>query len=104
MPKTVSIVEARRDLGRLAEEVRRTRRPVLLTKRGRVLARIAPEPADSTSGGKRRRDAFAGLRGTVEMVGSFDDLERAIRSLRSEFARSLERRAALLAPRPKRNA
>jgi len=99
MLKTVSIVEARRDLGRLAEEVRRTQRAVLLTKRCRVLARIAPEPSDARSGRTRGRDAFAGLRGTVQMVGSFDEIERAIRSLRREFARSLERRAALVTPR-----
>jgi prevent-host-death family protein len=102
MPRSVSIVEARRDLGRLADEVRRTRQPVILTKRGRAVARLAPEPAGS-SRRPRSRDPFGGLRGTVEMVGSFHELERAIRSLRREFARSLDRRAALLPPRTGRD-
>jgi prevent-host-death family protein len=104
MPKTVSIVDARRDLGRLAEEVQRTRQPVILTKRGRAVARIAPEPTGAAVGRRRGADPFAALRGTVQVVGSFDDLERTIRSLRREFTDSLDRRAALLAPRKKRNA
>jgi prevent-host-death family protein len=104
MPKTVSIVEARRELGRLAEEVRRTRRPVILTNRGRAVARIAPEPSVSTATRPRDPDPFAGLRGTVRMVGSFDALERAIRSLRREFARNLARRAALHPRRARRDA
>jgi len=45
MSKTVSIVAARRELGRLADEVRRTGQPVILTRRGHAIARIAPEPA-----------------------------------------------------------
>jgi len=90
MRKTVSIVDARRQLGQLAEEVRRTGRPVVLTRRGRPVARIAPEPAPAAN---VREDAFAALRGTVRLHGSFDDLQQTVRSLRGEFARSLERRA-----------
>ena len=90
MRRTVSIVDARRQLGRLAEEVRRTGRPVVLTRRGRPVARIVPEPRPSAS---VARDAFAALRGTVRLDCSFDELQRAVRGLRSEFARSLERRA-----------
>jgi prevent-host-death family protein len=103
MRKTVSIVEARRNLGRLAEEVRRTRRPVVLTNRGRVVAAIAPEP-NAIATRRRGAAAFGALRGTVEVVGSVDELERAIRSLRREFGRSLDRRSALLVPRTRRNA
>lgn len=104
MPKTVSIVDARRDLGRLAEEVRRTGQPVILTKRGRVVAYIAPEPSSAPTRSRRRPDPFAALRGTVEVVGSFDDMQRAIRSLRREFRDSLKRRTALVARPTKRNA
>jgi len=102
--KSVSIVEARRELGRLAERVRRTRQPIVLTRRGRVVARIAPEPAASPAMSGRAPDAFAALRGTLRMNCGFDELQRAIRELRSEFARNLERRAGSRLPsrRPKR--
>ena len=94
MKRRVSIVEARRDLGRLAEEVRRTGQAVVLTKRGRAVARLAPE---ATTSERRRRgagDAFATLRGTVRMNCSFEVLQQAVRGLRSEFVQSLEHRAA----------
>jgi antitoxin (DNA-binding transcriptional repressor) of toxin-antitoxin stability system len=97
MARTVSIVEARRQLGRLAEEVGRTRQSIVLTRRGRAVARISPEPAAVSRGG-RGYDAFAPLRGTVTLECSFHDLKRAIRGLRGEFARNLERRATRIAP------
>jgi len=90
MGRSISIVNARRQLGRLAEEVRRTGRPVVLTRRGRPVARIAPEPGPSAS---PARDGFAALRGTVRLDCSFDELQQTVRALRSEFARSLKRRA-----------
>jgi prevent-host-death family protein len=90
MRRTITIVDARRQLGRLAEEVRRTGRPVVLTRRGRPVARIAPEPTPS---GREARDAFAALRGTVRLETNFEDLQRAVRALRGEFARSLARRS-----------
>jgi hypothetical protein len=77
---------------------------VILTNRGRVVARIAPEPIASTTARQGAPDPFAGLRGTVRMVGSFDALEGAIRSLRREFARSLERRVGKHPRRKKRDA
>jgi len=91
--KSVSIVEARRDLGRLAEEVRRTGQPVVLTKRGRAVARIAPEPVAEAAAAPGRRDGFAALRGTLRMNCSFDALVQAVHELRDEFTQSLERRA-----------
>jgi prevent-host-death family protein len=97
MKRRVSIVEARRDLGRLAEEVRRTGQAVVLTKRGRAVARLAPEAA--TSGRRGAGDAFAPLRGTVRMNCSFEVLQQAVRGLRSEFAQGLERRATSPSPR-----
>ncbi len=64
MQKRASIVEARRDLGRLAEEVRRTGQPVVPTRRGHAVAQIVPEPRRQATW-RRSRDAFAELRGTV---------------------------------------
>jgi prevent-host-death family protein len=89
MKRVVSIVEARRRLGRLAEEVRRTGRPIALTRRGRVVAQIGPEPAAQSPA-----DAFATLRDSVRMNCTFRELQRAVRELRGEFARHLERRSA----------
>jgi len=95
MARTVSIVAARRELGRLADEVRRTGQPVILTRRGRAVARIAPE-ANIERGQTRPRDAFAELRGTVRLHCDFDELQSAIRALRREFGSNLDRRAATL--------
>lgn len=104
MPRTVSIVEARRELGRLAEEVRRTRRPVILTNRGRAVARLTPEPDPSVTMSRESPDRFAGLRGTVRLVGPFDALARDVRSLRRAFARNLERRVGRDSRRTKHDA
>ena len=98
MARSVSIVNARRRLGRLAEEVNRTGRPIILTRRGRVVARIAPEPSAVVPGAPGY-DAFAPLRGTVRLNCSFDELRRAIRGLRKEFGRNLESRVPPKAPR-----
>ena len=97
MPRTVSIVEARRRLGRLADEVRRTGQPIALTRRGRVVARIAPG-APASSSRRRGYDALGGLRGTVRLNCSFAELQRAIRGLRRELARNLAERANRIAP------
>lgn len=96
MKRRVSIVEARRALGRLVEEVRRSGQPVVLTRRGRVVARIAPAPGLPAKS-RGRQDAFAELRGTVQLRCSVDELQAAIRALRAEAGRNLERRAAALA-------
>ncbi len=78
-------MEARRDLGRLAEEVRWTGQPVVLTRRGRAVARIAPKPVAEAAAALQRRDGFAALRGTLRMKCSFDALVRAVHELRDEF-------------------
>ena len=93
--KTISIVAARQGLGRLAEEVRRTGQSVILTRRGRAVARLIPEPVPT----ENRRDAFAALRGTVQLHGGVDALGSAIRALRVEFAGNLDRRAQPLGGR-----
>jgi prevent-host-death family protein len=90
--KRFSIVQARAELGKLADEVQRTGQSIVLTRRGRPVARIAPEPA-----GRGRRaplDALARVRGSVQMGGTFSDLRRAVRELRREGAQSLRQRGA----------
>jgi prevent-host-death family protein len=98
MKKSVSIVAARRELGRLAEEVRRTGQPLLLTRRGRAVACITPEPG-LPPGNRQADDAFAELRGTVRLQCTLDQLRVSIKELRAEFARNLDRRAATVARR-----
>jgi prevent-host-death family protein len=87
--KRLSIVAARKELGRLADEVRRTGQPIVLTRRGRPIARIAPQPIER---GREDTDVIARLRGSLEMEGSFSDLRAAVRDLRREGARSLRGR------------
>jgi antitoxin (DNA-binding transcriptional repressor) of toxin-antitoxin stability system len=100
MRKSVSIVEARQELGRLAEEVRRTGKSVALTRRGRVIARIAPDTTTRSRGGGALGDALGALKGSIRIVASPGSLERDIRRLRREAADALERRArAFPAPR-----
>ena len=102
MKKSVSIVEARQELGRLAEAVRRTGKSVALTRRGRVIARIAP---DTTTPPQRRGalgDALGALKGTIRIIGSPELLERDIRRLRRESAAVLERRVRAF-PMPGKN-
>jgi len=92
MRKSISIVAARRELGRLAEEVSRTGRAMVLTRRGQAVARIAPEPRIET---RRRRspDAFAELRGTVRLNCTLAELRSSVQQLRAEFTGNLDRRA-----------
>jgi antitoxin (DNA-binding transcriptional repressor) of toxin-antitoxin stability system len=92
MRKSVSIVEARQGLGRLAEEVRRTGKSVALTRRGRVIARIAPDTTARPKGGGALGDALGALQGSIRIIGSPSSLQRDIRRLRREAAGALERR------------
>jgi prevent-host-death family protein len=92
MRKWVSIVEARRELGRLADEVRRTGQSVALTRRGRVVARITPEGARPARGVRDFGDALGPLKGSVRIMGGAKELEREIRTIRREFAEALDAR------------
>ena len=92
MALRLSIVEARRRLGPLTEQVRRTGNVVVLTRRGRPVARLAPD-VPATRPSARAYDALGALRGTVAASGRFSDLRRAVRTLRRETAADLERRA-----------
>jgi antitoxin (DNA-binding transcriptional repressor) of toxin-antitoxin stability system len=86
MPRSLSLVAARKDLGRIVAEVSRTGDAVRLTRRGKVVARIVPENRPRTG------DALATLSGTAELVGSFADLTRSLRELRLEGRSTLEQR------------
>ena len=90
MSRRISLVAARKDLGRIVEEVGRTGTPVSLTRRGKVVAHIVPEAAAST------RDPLAALRGSAELRGSFSDLTRDLRALREESRRALTQHAGRL--------
>jgi len=99
MARSVSLVVARKDLGRIVEEVGRTGSAVKLTRRGQVVARIVPEGRNRGGSG----DPLASLGGTVELRGSFADLAGEIRALRKESGAMLGRRASRLrAPAAKR--
>lgn len=88
MSRSISLVSARKDLGRIVEEIGRTGTAVNLTRRGKIVARIVPEERGST------RDPLQALRGTAELSGSFSDLTREIRQLREEGGAALEKRAS----------
>jgi antitoxin (DNA-binding transcriptional repressor) of toxin-antitoxin stability system len=88
MPTSISLVAARKALGRIVEEIGRTGNAVNLTRRGKIVARIVPEERG------RSRDALAALRGSAELQGSFAELTRELRGLREEGAAALEGRAA----------
>jgi prevent-host-death family protein len=81
MKRTLSIVEARRKLGRVAEEVSRTGQPVVLTRRGKPVARITPEPRRA----EKKKDLFGELRGSIRLNCTFAELQREIRKLRRDF-------------------
>src|SRR5436309_3510464 len=103
MVKSISIVDARRDLGRIADEVRRTGQAVVLTRRGRPVARLAPHPPSPAKPAGPERP-LAGPPRSVQLLCTPDELLQTIRELRHEFAVSLERRSARLerSPRPRR--
>jgi antitoxin (DNA-binding transcriptional repressor) of toxin-antitoxin stability system len=98
MRKSISIVEARQELGRLADEVRRTGKSVALTRRGRVIARIAPDVAARSKGEGALGDALGALKGSIRIVGTAGSLERDIRRLRREAGTALSRRARTVPP------
>lgn len=101
MRRSVSIVEARRELGRLADEVRRTGHSVALTRRGRVVARITPDVARPVRGTRTFADALGPLKESVRIIGGAKGLEREIRKIRREFAEALDARSRAFPERPK---
>jgi prevent-host-death family protein len=88
MSRNISLVAARKDLGRIVEEVERTGTPVSLTRRGKIVARIVPEDR------RNARDPLASLRGSAELVGSFTELTRDLQAVRAEGRKALEQRIA----------
>jgi prevent-host-death family protein len=101
MAKSVSIVEARRDLGRLADEVCRTGQAVVLTRRGRPVARLASHPPSSAEPDRPKRP-LADLQGSVRLLCARDEILRAVRELRREFTASIEHRGSRLQRSPRR--
>lgn len=69
--RTVAVTEFKARCLALLEDVARTGEPLIVTKRGKALARVVP----SVAGGKYAQD---GLEGTVELVG--DVLEPVVAS------------------------
>jgi antitoxin (DNA-binding transcriptional repressor) of toxin-antitoxin stability system len=88
MSRSISLVAARKELGRIVEEIGRTGSSVSLTRRGKVVARIVPEAQGRT------RDPLGALRGTAVLQGSFADLTRDLRELREEGGAALTERAS----------
>jgi prevent-host-death family protein len=88
MARSISLVAARKDLGRIVEEVGRTGHPVNLTRRGKIVARIVPDAGRAGDA----VDPLAALRGTAEFHGSFGQLTRELRNLREEAGAALEQR------------
>src|SRR5262249_7970244 len=103
MRKAVSIVEARRELGRLAEEVRRTGQSVAITRRGRVIARIAPEPGRGGPRRGTRGEMFDARQASRKLIWGGKALDRDIRDLRREFAAALSARVEAFGRPPKRS-
>jgi prevent-host-death family protein len=89
MARSITLVAARKDLGRIVEEVGRTGTPVSLTRRGKIVARIVPEPRVS------EHDPLGALRGSAQLRGSFQDLTHELERLRAEGGAALERRLSL---------
>jgi antitoxin (DNA-binding transcriptional repressor) of toxin-antitoxin stability system len=88
--RSLSIVEARKVLGAVAEGVRRGGEPVVLTRRGRAVAKIVA----ATTTEEPRFDALGALRGSLTIRATFSEMQESIRELRAAFSESIERRAA----------
>jgi prevent-host-death family protein len=63
---------------RLMEQVRRTRKPVLITKRGRVVAQLAPPPPEAIKPWLRLRGSVVSARDVVSPAVRVRDI-RALR-------------------------
>lgn len=59
-PEKISMTRAKAKLSAVAGKVARTRAPLVLTKRGKPIARLVPEPDSTATPGP-----YGGLRGTV---------------------------------------
>lgn len=97
MARVLSIVQARRMLGAVAEDVRRGGEPVVLTRRGHPIAKIVA----ATTRGDGGFDALGALRGSVTLNGTFAEVQEEVRELRAAFADAMQGRVAQ-AGRPRR--
>jgi len=91
------IGEARRRLPELVRKVAGGHAPILIGRRGRCEAILAPAAAARDTVVRRP------LQGLVEIVGAWKDIARAQLDIRREIAASLDRTARLIAgKRPRR--
>ena len=88
------IGEARRRLPELVRKVAAGHAPILIGRRGRCEAILAPAAAARDTVVRRP------LQGLVEVVGTWKDVERAQGDIRRDIAASLDRTARLIAGRP----
>jgi prevent-host-death family protein len=63
--KTISAAEFKSRCLTLMEDVRNTREPITITKRGKPVAKLVPA-------GKEKRDFIGRLKGVIEIVGDLD--------------------------------
>ena len=63
--KTIGSTEFRLNCLKVVEQVRATREPIIITKRGKPVAKLVPV-------GRRNDDVFGGLKGVVEIVGDIE--------------------------------
>jgi antitoxin (DNA-binding transcriptional repressor) of toxin-antitoxin stability system len=75
---TVGAAEFKAHCLRLMEQVRRTRKPVLITKRGRVVAQLGPPPPEAAKPWTRLRGSVVRARDVLSPAVSAKDI-RALR-------------------------
>jgi prevent-host-death family protein len=63
--KTMGVTEFKLNCLKVVDRVRTTREPVMITKRGKPVAKLVPV-------GSRRGGVFGGLKGVVEIVGDIE--------------------------------
>ena len=88
------IGEARRRLPELVRKVASGHAPIMIGRRGRCEAVLAPAAAARDTVARRP------LQGLVEIIGRWKDVEQAREDIRKEIEASLDRTARLIAGKP----
>ena len=92
--KQIPFAEARRDLSSIVERVRQSGKPVAITKRGKPAAILVdPETFERRLGAS---PAEWTLRGSGRWIGDAEDIDEAIRAVRSRFRLSSKKRLSKL--------
>jgi len=89
--KVLPIGEARRRLPELVRQLAGGHAPIAIGRRGRCEAILAPATGVGHTPVRRP------LQGLVEIVGTWEDVERARDEIRQEIERSLDRTARIIA-------